>query len=175
MLELKKKLADAPREEQAAARQAWASALLEFGNRHPEHDRARRAYREIELEYARLLASRGRYDEAIRFYQAALAVDPDDEDARLEMELAERRRFVTAESIESLERGMSREQVSQRIGMPAPGWSRRLERDGVTIESWYYRRRDGGVAGVFFRNGKLFVTEFERREPVDPAVQNAQE
>lgn len=162
VLELKKEFQQAPDAKRAVARQAWASALLEFTNRYPEHSRAHGAYKELELDFARLLASRGRYDEAVRYYRVVLDEDPAHEQARAELELAERRRFVTADAIASLRRGMSKVDVSERIGVPAPGWSRRLDRDGTTIESWYYRRRDGGVAGVFFRNGELFAAEFDR-------------
>jgi tetratricopeptide (TPR) repeat protein len=162
VLELKKEAQNAPEAKRAAARQAWAMALSEFADRHPEHARARHAYKELELDFARLLASRGRYEEAIRYYQTVLQADPGHEAARAELELAERRQFVTADAVAALRRGMTREDVSERIGIPAPGWSRRLERDGTTIDSWYYPRSDGGVAGVFFRNGELFAAEFDR-------------
>lgn len=162
VLELKKEADNAPEADRAAARQAWAAALLEFTNRYPEHGRARQVYKELELDFARLLARRGRYEEAIRYYQAVLQDDPGHEVARAELDLAERRRFVTADAVAALRRGMSKDDVSERIGVPAPGWSRRLERDGTTIDSWYYPRSDGGVAGVFFRNGELFAAEFDR-------------
>lgn len=162
VLELKKKAESAPEAERAIARQAWAAALFEFANRYPEHARAHDAYKELELDFARLMASRGRYEEAIRYYQAVLQEDAGHEQARAELALAERRRFVTADAVAALRRGMSKDDVSERIGVPAPGWSRRLERDGTTIDSWYYPRSDGGVAGVFFRNGALFAAEFDR-------------
>jgi tetratricopeptide (TPR) repeat protein len=162
VLELKKQAESAPDAERAVARQAWAAALLDFTNRYPEHDRAQTSYKELQLDFARLKASRGRYDEAIRHYRAVLQADPGHETAQAELDLAERRRFVTADAVAALRRGMTKDDVSERIGVPAPGWSRRLERDGTTIDSWYYPRRDGGVAGVFFRNGELFAAEFDR-------------
>ncbi|MFN2238051.1 MAG: hypothetical protein ABR524_01540 [Thermoanaerobaculia bacterium] len=162
VLELKKEAENAPQSKRVVSRQAWAAALFEFTNRYPEHIRARHAYEELELDFARLMASRGRYEEAIRHYRAVLQGDPGHEAARAELDLAERRRFVTADAVAALRRGMSQDDVSERIGVPAPGWSRRLERDETTIDSWYYPRSDGGVAGVFFRNGELFAAEFDR-------------
>ena len=40
-----------------------------------------------------------------------------------------------------------------------PGWSAKNKRPEATIEAWYYRTRGGGVAGVYFREGKVFAAE----------------
>lgn len=167
VLSAKKAAGEAAGPGQVEARQAYASALAAFLRNHPDHGRGRAVYEEMELEYARLLASRGRYDEAVRYYASILESNPGNEVARAEMDEAERKRFVTPEELEVLRRGMSPEEVEQRLGRPLPGWSRRMVRGTTVTESWYYRRRDGGVAGVFFRNGELFAAEFEQPVRLD--------
>ncbi|HVR43124.1 MAG TPA: tetratricopeptide repeat protein [Thermoanaerobaculia bacterium] len=161
VLELKSRIAEAPAGGEAEARQRHADALTGFIQRHPSHARARDAYGELELEFARMLAARGRYDEAVRYYRSALDSDPANETIHAELEQAERRRFVTADALSLLRPGMTREQVVERLGRPLPGWSRRLDRNSKTTESWFYRRRDGGVAGVYFRDGALFAADFD--------------
>lgn len=161
VLEVKRAALDAPPERQADAKQAYVAALTDFLRTHPEYARAGLAYESVELEYARLLASRGRYDEAVVYYQSILDSNPENEDARSELIELERKRFVTADSFGALRRGMTQAQVEERLGRPLPGWSRSLVRGSTVTESWYYRSREGGVAGVFFRNGQLFAAEFD--------------
>ena len=42
--------------------------------------------------------------------------------------------------------------------MPCTATAKRKRRDAV-LESWYYRKSGGGVAGVYFRDGELFAAE----------------
>ena len=161
VLEVKRAALDAPQERRLEAKQAYVAALTDFLRAHPDYERADAAYEAVELEYARLLASRGRYDDAVVYYRSVVESNPAHEEARAELEELERKRFVTIESFGLLRRGMSQAEVEERLGRPMPGWSRSLVRDSIVTESWYYRRRDGGVAGVFFRNGELFAAELD--------------
>ena len=54
---------------------------------------------------------------------------------------------------------MSQRQVAHILGKPIPGWTARTERRETVVEAWYYRKIDGGVAGVYFRDGELFAAE----------------
>ncbi|MGH9459153.1 MAG: tetratricopeptide repeat protein [Thermoanaerobaculia bacterium] len=143
------------------ARQRYVETLRAFVDRHPGHARAREVYEKVELDFAERLASRGDYDGAIRYYRSVLETNPRNVAARDGLAEAERKRFVSAEAVRALEKGMSAEQVAQRLGRPFPGWSRRLVRGPHVTESWYYRRADGGLAAVFFRDGRLFAAELE--------------
>ncbi|HEY0593313.1 MAG TPA: hypothetical protein VGF40_16190 [Thermoanaerobaculia bacterium] len=142
-----------------AAHQAYVDALTAFVRRHPDHPRARAVYEETELEFARELARRGWYDQAAVYYRSVLRTSPDHADARSELREVERKRFVTPEALGGLRVGMSPEEVRGSLGQPLPGWSRSMRRGDSVIDSWYYRRRDGGAAGVYFRNGRLFAAE----------------
>ncbi|HSN69281.1 MAG TPA: hypothetical protein VLV48_08555 [Thermoanaerobaculia bacterium] len=156
----KKEWRQAPGGERLRAHQAYIDRLAAFVRSHPDHARARAVYEEAELEFARLLASRGEYDRAIEYYASALRSNPGLEEARSELRAAEARRFVTQQALAGLRAGMSRAEVLERLGHPLPGWSRSMRRGDSVVDSWYYRRPDGGVAGVFFKNGRLFAAEF---------------
>ncbi len=144
------------------AHQAYVEGLTAFVRRHPEHPRARAVYEATELEFARELARRGMYDRAAVYYRSVLGTHPDHAEARAELLAAERKRFVTPDTLAALEVGMSVDEVRESLGQPLPGWSRSLSRGESVIDSWYYRRPDGGVAGVYFRNGRLFAAECGR-------------
>src|SRR5262245_15216690 len=60
----------------AQQKQVYADSLAAFVRTHPTHDRAREVYQHIQLDFARELASLGRYQDSIRFYRAVLAHDP---------------------------------------------------------------------------------------------------
>lgn len=159
VLATKKEWQRAPATGRLAAHQAYVDALTAFVRRHPEHPRARAVYEETELEFARELARRGLYDQAALYYRSVLRTNPDHADARAELRVAERKRFVTPEALSALRVGMAPDEVREVLGQPLPGWSRSMRRGDSAIDSWYYRRRDGGVAGVYFRNGRLFAAE----------------
>ncbi len=40
-----------------------------------------------------------------------------------------------------------------------PGWRVKIERAETSFEAWYYRTSGGGVAAVYFRDGKVFAAE----------------
>ena len=77
---------------------------------------------------------------------------------------------VSHEKLLALQKGMSEREVAHLLGKPIPGWQIRTERPDSTIESWYYRRVDGGIAGVYFRDGALFAAEENSQAKVAPLM-----
>lgn len=162
-----KKAATSP---QASPRQKqiYADTLGAFVQQHPQHSRARAVYERIQLDFARELASIGRYQDAIRFYRAVLAHDPGNAEAVRGVADAVDRLAVSHNKLLALEKGMSQHQVAQLLGKPIPGWTSKHEHAEVTNESWYYRTREGGIAGVYFRDGVLVAAEATANEKVAP-------
>ncbi len=147
-----------------AARQAYADALSAFVTRYPDHGRAREVYRRIQVEFADELAQHGRYQEAVRVYRAVLTHDPSNALATRGLNAAVANLMVTPGRLAQLERGMSRREVAQILGKPLPGWSVVRDRGDTAMEAWYYRTAAAGVAGIYFRDGKLFAAEENSQE-----------
>ncbi len=154
----RKKAAHAP-DATAETKQVYADSLSAFVRRHPNHSRAREVYQRIQLHFAEELASLGRYQDAVRFYRAVLAHDPRCLEARQGLSAAIDRLAVTRDKLLHLEKGMSRRQVAHVLGKPIPGWTVKHNRRGGEIEAWYYRTTTGSLAGVYFRDGKVFAAE----------------
>jgi hypothetical protein len=142
-----------------AQKQVYADSVRAFVQKHPNHGRAREVWQRIQLEFADELAEHGRYRDAIRFYRAVVQHNPLNEQAQRGLAAASDRLAVTREKLLALEKGMTERQVAQLLGKPLPGWTTRNRRSAATIEAWYYQTRTGGVAGVYFRDGKVFAAE----------------
>jgi tetratricopeptide (TPR) repeat protein len=140
-------------------KQVYADSLAGFVTRYPAHSRAREVHRRIELDFARELAQLGRYQDAIRFYRAVLKDDAHNAEALRGLGEALDRLTVSRQKLLALEKGMSQNDVARLLGKPIPGWNARTARPDCVIEAWYYRTNDHGVAGVYFRDGKLFAAE----------------
>lgn len=140
-------------------KQVYADSVRAFVVKHPNHSRAREVWHRLQLEFADDLAAMGRNQDAIRIYRAVLAEHPENEDARRGLAIAVARLAVTREQLLSLSKGMSQREVAGILGKPMPGWSARNRRPEATFEAWYYRTRGGAVAGVYFRDGKVFAAE----------------
>jgi hypothetical protein len=141
------------------AKQAYADSLGAFVQKHPSHGRAREVYRRIQIDFARELASLGRYQDAVRFYRAVLLHDPANRDAQRGLADAVAHLAVSRDKLLQLEKGMSQRQVAHVLGKPIPGWTARTKRREATLEAWYYRTTEGGVAGVYFRDGEVIAAE----------------
>ena len=141
------------------ARQIYADALSSFVQRHPGHSRAREVYDRIQLEFANDLAALGRYQDAIRFYRAVLVSDPRNDFARRGLDVALARLAITHARLLAIEVGMSENDVARLLGKPVPGWTVTTDRPSTTNEAWYYRTTDGGVAAIYFRDGRVFAAE----------------
>jgi hypothetical protein len=153
-----KKAAAAP-DARPEHKQVYADSVRAFVQRHPDHGRAREVWQRIQLEFAEDLAALGRHQDAIRFYRAVLAHDPKNADATRGLTTAMGRLAVSRDRLLALEKGMSHREVASILGKPMPGWSAKNERPEATIEAWYYRTREGGVAAVYFRDGRVFAAE----------------
>jgi tetratricopeptide (TPR) repeat protein len=149
-------------------KQVYADSLAAFVQTHPTHNRAREVYHHIQLDFARELASLGRYQDAIRFYRAVLSSDPQQTDALDGLRDAVEHLAVSRQKLLALEKGMSEHEVAKILGKPIPGWKVRTERRDSVIESWYYRTNDGRVAGVYFRDGELFAAEENSQARLTP-------
>jgi hypothetical protein len=167
---LEQKRAAASPNATAHEKQAYADALGAFVERNPSHSRAREVYQRIQVDFARDLAAIGRYQDAIRVYRAVLTHDPRNADATRGLIEAVDRLAVTRAKLVQLERGMSEHDVARILGKPIPGWTETKERPDATIECWYYRTADGGVAGVYFRGGELFAAEERSHEKLAPLI-----
>jgi tetratricopeptide (TPR) repeat protein len=152
-------------------KQAYADSLAAFVTQHPTHARAREVYYRVQLDFASELSSLGRYQDAIRFYRAVLTDEPKNREALNGLAIALDRLTVSHEKLLALEKGMSQHEVAKLLGKPIPGWTARTERPDCTIEAWYYRTTDSGVAGVYFRDGTLFAAEANSHEKVVPLTQ----
>ena len=149
-------------------KQAYADSLAAFVARYPTHARAREVYHHIQLDFATELSSLGRYQDAIRFYRAVLAEDPKNEAASKGLKVALDRLTVSRDKLLALEKGMTQREVAKLLGKPIPGWTARTDRPDCTIEAWYYRTTDSGVAGVYFRDGTLFAAEANSHQKLVP-------
>ncbi|MDQ3282948.1 MAG: outer membrane protein assembly factor BamE [Acidobacteriota bacterium] len=150
----------------AGHKQLYADSVRAFAEKHPNHSRAQEVWQRLQLEFANDLAGAGRYQDAIRFYRAILANHPENMRARSGLAAAADRLAVTREKLLTLERGMSHRQVAGILGKPIPGWTMKKSRAGKTFEAWYYRTRSGDIAGVYFRDGKVFRAEERSSAPV---------
>jgi len=154
-------------------KQMYADSLAAFVARNPEHSRARDVYRRVQLDFASELASLGRHQDAIRFYRAVLSNDPRNAEALRGLAASLDRLSVSRQKLLALEKGMSQRDVAHLLGKPIPGWTARTKRPDCTIEAWYYRTNDRGVAGVYFRDGTLFAAEENSHAKLVPLTQPA--
>jgi len=149
-------------------KQVYADTLGAFVQKHPTHERARAVYQRIQLDFAHELSSLGRYQDAIRFYRAVLAADATNAEATKGLADAVDRLAVSKTKLLALEKGMSQHDGAKILGKPIPGWKVKTENRDPAIEAWYYRTSEGGVAGVYFRDGELFAAEENSHEKVAP-------
>jgi hypothetical protein len=149
-------------------KQVYADTLGAFVQKHPTHSRGRAVYQRIQLDFARELAAIGRFQDAIRFYRAVLTADPSNTEASRGLAEAVDHLAVSKPKLLALEKGMSEHDVAKLLGKPIPGWTVKAEKRDPAIEAWYYRTTEGGVAGVYFRDGELFAAEQNSHEKLAP-------
>ena len=140
-------------------KQVYADSVRAFVVKHPDHGRAREVWQAMQLEFADELAQLGRNQDAIRIYRAVLSHDPTNDHARSGLAIAASRLAVSREKLLQVHKGMSHREVAKILGKPIPGWTVEKNRREATIDAWYYRTREGGVAAVYFRDGKVFAAE----------------
>ncbi|MCM2315521.1 MAG: hypothetical protein NDJ92_10265 [Thermoanaerobaculia bacterium] len=108
--------------------------------------------------YMEILA---RYDRAINMYRAALYVDPDNEEAKRKLELAEARRYIDTDGFAKLKSGMRELEVQAVVGVPREDWIRQKIEGARVFSVWIYPRRDGGAAAVYFEGGVVYHTNWD--------------
>lgn len=143
----------------AQDKQLYADAVRTFMEKFPDHTRGREVWHRLQVEFADDLAAAGRHQDAIRFYRAVLVQDPVNRDASRGLAAAVDRLSVSREKLLALGKGMTHRQVTSILGRPMPGWTEVRKRPEAKFEAWYYRTPGGGVAGVYFRDGKVFAAE----------------
>ncbi len=114
-----------------------------------------------------------RYDRAANMYNAALRIDPDNQDARDKLELAEKLRFVDAERFERVANGMGEEDVEIILGLPREDWIRQKIEPGHVYSVWIYPRSDGGAAAVYFDGGVVYHRNWDAAPAPRPVEEKA--
>ncbi|HVR43860.1 MAG TPA: hypothetical protein VMS56_10510 [Thermoanaerobaculia bacterium] len=112
--------------------------------------------------YMSLLA---RYERAIELYRSALAVDPDNDDARRRLNMAQSRRFVSMDDFASVRAGMSEREVASRLGTPREDWIKHARQDDRLYSVWIFPREDGGAAAVYFDDGIVYHVNWNAAAP----------
>lgn len=95
----------------------------------------------------------GDYKRAIEIYNAALAIDPDNDKVLAALAAAEDARYMKAELFEQVKKGMSPEQVKAILGQVNLHNIR--EYPDRNVVAWFYPTNEaGGAAAVWFRESK---------------------
>jgi len=109
----------------------------------------------------------GDYGRAIRIYEDALTVDPDNADLQAGLARAQELRYMTEERFAQVKKGMTRKEVRDLIGQVNLRNVRDYEDKGV--ESWFYTKENGGAAGVHFKERKgewrVYEADFDAVKP----------
>ncbi|MGK2856502.1 MAG: hypothetical protein ACSLFQ_04770 [Thermoanaerobaculia bacterium] len=108
--------------------------------------------------YMEILA---RYDRAINMYRAALYVDPNNEEAKRKLEIAESRRYIDQLAFAKVKSGMKEPEVQGVVGVPREDWIRQKIEGSRVFSVWIYPRRDGGAAAVYFEGGVVYHTNWD--------------
>ncbi len=106
-----------------------------------------------------------RYDRAIEMYRQALAVDPENADARQRVAIAEGRRFVSMNGFANVKNGMKEDDVRRLVGLPREDWIKQVEQNNRLFAVWIYPKSDGGAAAIYFDNGVVYHTNWNAAAP----------
>ena len=106
-----------------------------------------------------------RYDRAIDYYRGALAIDPENADAKARIAVAESRRFVPMASFANVKSGMKEDDVRGLVGLPREDWIKQVVQNNRVYSVWIYPKADGGAAAVYFDNGVVYHTNWNAASP----------
>ena len=95
------------------------------------------------------IAKGGDYAKAIDIYKQALNFDPDNPALIAALENAQTQQYMTEERFAVVKKKMSKDDVRAAIGQVNLHNIKEYEDKGTV--AWFYRKEDGGAAGVFFR------------------------
>ncbi|MCY3591261.1 MAG: hypothetical protein OXH32_06465 [Acidobacteria bacterium] len=106
----------------------------------------------------------GDYRRAVEILERSLGVDPDNADLQARLADYQDARYITAERLAQIERGMTEAEVEALLGKVFHRNVR--EFDAENVFAWFYPKNpeehgDGAAAGVFFREGdrKVYRTD----------------
>ena len=108
-------------------------------------------------DYMNVLA---RYDRAIGMYQAALALDPTNIEAKQRLDKARKLRFVSLDVFSTIQIGLRESAVQGLIGTPREDWIKQVVQNNRVYTVWIYPRNDGGASAVYFENGVVYHTNW---------------
>jgi len=94
----------------------------------------------------------GDYSRAIDIYHMAQQLDPEHPDLLAAIAKAEELRYMTEERFAQVKKKMTEDQVRELLGQVKHTNIRDFEDRGVV--GWFYRKEDGGAAGVYFKESK---------------------
>jgi tetratricopeptide (TPR) repeat protein len=117
-------------------------------------------------EYMGVLA---RYDRAIESYNGALALDPENADAKSRIALAESRRYVSMSSFAAVKKGMKEDDVRSLVGLPREDWIKQVVQNNRVYSVWIYPKADGGASAIYFDNGVVYHTNWNAAAPAAAA------
>jgi len=94
----------------------------------------------------------GDYSRALDIYHMAQALDPDNPELLAAIAKAESDRYMTEERFAQVKKKMTEDEVRRLLGQVKHTNVREFEDKGVV--GWFYRKEDGGAAGVYFKESK---------------------
>lgn len=133
-------------------------AEWELGGEMTEEQRAAFAMKSSEDMYLaeEYVVKGGDYRRAVEILQRALGVDPDNADLQARLAEYQDARYITAERLAEVERGMTEAEVEALLGKVFHRNVREFDEENVF--AWFYPKNPeehgaGAAAGVFFREG----------------------
>ena len=113
-------------------------------------------------EYLNVLSH---FDKAVNSYQAALDIDPTNEDARARLARAQKLRFVSMEQFSTVTEGMKEDVVRGSVGMPREDWIKQVVQRNRVYTVWIFPKQDGGAAAIYFQDGVVYHTNWNAAPP----------
>ncbi|MEO8216254.1 MAG: hypothetical protein ABI718_04140 [Acidobacteriota bacterium] len=113
-------------------------------------------------EYLNVLSH---FDKAVNSYQAALDLDPTNEDARARLSRAQKLRFVSMEQFSTVNDGMKEDRVRAAVGMPREDWIKQVVQRNRVYTVWIFPKQDGGAAAIYFQDGVVYHTNWNAAPP----------
>lgn len=145
--------------------QTFMGKLTEYFERTHDPRAAKAIAREKILvgdDYMNVLS---RYDQALARYREALAVDPENADAKSRIAYVEQRRYVSMSGFANVKNGMKEDDVRKLVGLPREDWIKQVEQNSRVFAVWIYPKSDGGAAAIYFDNGVVYHTNWNAAAP----------
>lgn len=108
----------------------------------------------------------GDYGRALEIYSGSRQLDMDHPDLLAAIEEAETLRYMTEERFKLAKKNMTQDEIRENLGQVKHSNVRDYEDQGV--QAWFYKKEDGGAAGVFFKKKggewKVYKLDFKAAE-----------